>query len=123
MIYNAYGHAFIYPRIYLEFYPVISIVALALSILSSVLPAYIVSKRQLQEKPTALLLAKPPAKGSEILLEKIPFIWDHMSFTQKVTARNLFRYKKRMLMTIFGVAGGVTLLFAGFSSQKSIADL
>lgn len=123
MIYNAYGHAFIYPRIYLEFYPVISIVALALSILSSVLPAYIVAKRQLQEKPTALLLAKPPAKGSEILLEKIPFIWDHMSFTQKVTARNLFRYKKRMLMTIFGVAGGVTLLFAGFSSQKSIADL
>lgn len=77
----------------------------------------------LRERPADLLLPKAPAEGSRILLERIPFIWNHLSFTHKVTARNLFRYKKRMLMTIFGVAGSVTLLFAGFSVQHSIEGI
>ncbi len=97
------------------------IISLLLSLISSVLPAYIVAKKQLDGKPTNLLLPKPPAKGSKILLEKITPIWKRMGFIQKVTARNIFRYKKRMFMTIFGVAGAATLLFAGFSVQRSIA--
>ncbi|REC24212.1 ABC transporter permease, partial [Enterococcus pseudoavium] len=79
--------------------------------------------KELKEKPAQLLLPKPPAAGSKILLERIPFIWNKMSFTHKVTARNIFRYKKRMLMTIFGVAGAVALLFAGFSVQHSIGGI
>ena len=97
--------------------------ALFLAFLSAVVPAYIVAKKTLREKPSALLLPKAPAVGSKILLERIKPIWNHMSFTHKVTARDIFRYKKRMLMTIFGVCGAVMLLFAGLSVQHSIAGI
>ena len=101
------------------FYWTYSCLALGLSIVASVLPAYLVSRRELHEEAAQLLLPKPPAKGSKIILERITFIWSHLSFTQKVTARNIFRYKQRMLMTIFGVAGSVALLFAGVGIQSS----
>ena len=84
------------------FYWTYSCLALGLSLVASVLPAYLVSRRELHEEAAQLLLPKPPVKGSKILLERITFIWSRLSFTQKVTARNIFRYKQRMLMTIFG---------------------
>ena len=107
------------------FYWTYSCLALGLSLIASVLPAYLVSRRELHEEAAQLLLPKPPVKGSKILLERITFIWSRLSFTQKVTARNIFRYKQRMLMTIFGVGGSVTLLFAGLgiqSSEVGVAD-
>lgn len=58
-----------------------------------------------------------------IFLEYLTPIWNRLSFTQKVTARNIFRYKKRMLMTIFGVCGSVAILFAGFGVQHSISGI
>ena len=84
---------------------------------------YLTAKNNLREKSSDLLLPKPPAKGSKILLERIKFIWNKMNFTHKVTARNIFRYKKRMLMTIFGVAGASALIFTGFSVQQSISTI
>lgn len=74
----------------------------------------------MKEKAAFLLLPKPPAKGSKIALEYINWIWKKLSFTQKVTARNIFRYKQRMIMTIFGVAGSVALLFSGLGIQSSL---
>ena len=106
-----------------NFYWTYSFLALGLSLIASVLPAYLVSSRELHEEAAQLLLPKPPVKGSKILLERITFIWSHLSFTQKVTARNIFRYKQRMLMTIFGVAGSVALLFAGLGIQSSVAGV
>ena len=106
-----------------HFYWTYSCLALGLSLVASVLPAYLVSRRELHEEAAQLLLPKPPVKGSKILLERITFIWSHLSFTQKVTARNIFRYKQRMLMTIFGVAGSVALLFAGLGIQSSVAGV
>lgn len=103
-----------------NFYWTYSCLALGLSLVASVLPAYLVSRRELHEEAAQLLLPKPPVKGSKILLERITFIWSRLSFTQKVTARNIFRYKQRMLMTIFGVAGSVALLFAGLGIQSSV---
>lgn len=123
IVYNAYADGFTLPRIELNFYPGITIIALVLAFLSAVLPAYIVASKELIEKPAALLLPKPPAAGSKIFLERMKPIWNRMTFTQKVTARNIFRYKKRMLMTIFGVCGSVTLLFTGLSVQHSIAGI
>lgn len=123
IVYNAYGESFDIPQIELHFYLKTTIIALILALLSAVLPACIVAFKELQEKPSALLLPKPPASGSKIFLERIKPIWNKMSFTHKVTARNIFRYKKRMFMTIFGVCGSVTLLFAGFSVQNSIANI
>lgn len=105
------------------FYWTYSFLALGLSLIASVLPAYLVSRRELHEEAAQLLLPKPPVKGSKILLERITFIWSHLSFTQKVTARNIFRYKQRMLMTIFGVAGSVVLLFAGLGIQSSVVGV
>lgn len=106
-----------------NFYWTYSCLALALSLVASVLPAYLVSRRELHEEAAQLLLPKPPVKGSKILLERITFIWSRLSFTQKVTARNIFRYKQRMLMTIFGVAGSVALLFAGLGIQSSVVGV
>ena len=123
IVYGAYGKSFTLPRIELHFYLSNSVVALCLTWLSAVLPAYLVANKNLKEKPAALLQPKPPANGSKIFLERIHLIWDHLSFTRKVTARNIFRYKKRMLMTIFGVCGAVTLLVAGLSVQHSISGV
>ena len=105
------------------FYWTYSCLALGLSLVASVLPAYLVSRRELHEEAAQLLLPKPPVKGSKILLERMTFIWSRLSFTQKVTARNIFRYKQRMLMTIFGVAGSVALLFAGLGIQSSVVGV
>ena len=105
------------------FYWTYSCLALGVSLVASVLPVYLVSRRELHEEAAQLLLPKPPVKGSKILLERITFIWSCLSFTQKVTARNIFRYKQRMLMTIFGVAGSVALLFAGLGIQSSVVGV
>ncbi|HEM5138744.1 TPA: FtsX-like permease family protein [Streptococcus suis] len=107
----------------LHFYPLWTGLALLLSLASSVLPAYLVARRELTEKPAQLLLPKPPVTGSSIWLEKWPAIWSRLSFTHKVTARNIFRYKLRMLMTIFGVAGTVALLFGGLGIRSSISGV
>lgn len=123
IVYNAYGPSFDVPQIEMHFYLKTTIIALILAMICTILPAWVVASRELREKPAALLLPKPPAKGSKIFLERIKPIWNKMSFTHKVTARNIFRYKKRMLMTIFGVCGAVTLLFAGFSVQNSISGI
>ena len=105
------------------FYWSYSLLALALSWVSSVLPAYLVARRELHDEAAQLLLPKPPVKGSKILLERLSFIWNRLSFTHKVTARNIFRYKQRMLMTIFGVAGSMALLFAGLGIQSSVGGV
>lgn len=123
IVHNAYRDAFTFPQIELHFYPQIAAIALILSLISTVVPAFFVSLNNLRTKPSALLQPKPPASGAKILLERIRPLWNRMSFTHKVTARNIFRYKKRMLMTIFGVCGSVTLLFAGLSVQHSIAGI
>ncbi|HFI0150822.1 TPA: FtsX-like permease family protein [Streptococcus suis] len=107
----------------LHFYPFWILLALVFALLSAVLPAYLVACKELKEKPASLLLPKPPVQGSTILLERLPFIWNRLSFTHKVTARNIFRYKKRMFMTIFGVAGSVALLFGGLGIRSSISGV
>ena len=105
------------------FYGDITLIALGLSFVASVLPAYWVARKELKEEANLLLLPKPPVSGSKIFLERIHFIWKRLNFTHKVTARNLFRYKQRMLMTIFGVAGSVALLFAGLGIQSSVGSV
>lgn len=105
------------------FYRDITLIALGLSFIASVLPAYWVARKELKEEANLLLLPKPPVSGSKIFLERLHFIWKRLSFTHKVTARNLFRYKQRMLMTIFGVAGSVALLFAGLGIQSSVGGV
>lgn len=123
IVYNAYKGGFTFPQIELHFHLYITIVAIILSLLSSVLPARIIARKELQETTASLLQPKAPQAGTKILLERIKPIWSKMKFTQKVTARNIFRYKKRMFMTIFGVAGAASILFAGFSVKYSLSGI
>ena len=73
----------------------------------------------LREKPAQLMLPKAPDPGKRVLLERVTPLWSRMKFTHKVTARNLFRYKKRLLMTVIGVAGCTALLVTGFGLRDS----
>ena len=80
-------------------------------------------KGSLQDNAATLMRPKAPPAGKRILLERIKPLWRRMKFTHKVTARNLFRYKKRFFMTVIGIAGCTALLVAGFGLRDSIGDI
>ena len=79
--------------------------------------------KELKEKPATLMLPRAPKPGKRILLEHITFIWKRLKFTNKVTARNVFRYKKKMLMTVIGVCGCTSLIIAGFGIRSAIGNM
>lgn len=81
------------------------------------------SARELAATPAVLMRPPAPKEGKRVLLERIPFIWKHLSFTWKSTIRNLFRYKKRFFMTVFGISGCMGLLLVGFGIRDSIMDV
>lgn len=85
--------------------------------------AFLVCRSSVAENPAQLLQPKAPKAGKRILLERIPFIWKRMNFIQKVTARNIFRYKKRLIMTVVGIAGCTGLLLTGFGIKDSVSEL
>ena len=78
---------------------------------------------ELREQPASLMLPKAPKAGKRILLEHIGPVWRRLRFTHKVTARNLFLYKKRFFMTVVGIAGCTALLVTGFGLHDSISDI
>ena len=79
--------------------------------------------KELKEKPAQLMRPVAPKEGKRILLERIPFVWKRLSFIWKATMRNLFRYKKRFFMTIFGIGGCMALLLLGFGIKDSISAI
>lgn len=81
------------------------------------------SARTLAETPASLMRPPAPKEGKRILIERISFIWKHLSFSWKSSMRNLFRYKKRLFMTIFGIAGSMGLMLVGFGLYDSIMDI
>lgn len=94
------------------------IMAVSLALMSAV--TIIVCNRELSQKPATLMRPLRPKHGQKILLERVGVIWNHLSFTWKVTMRNIFRYKKRALMTIVGVAGCTSLMLVGFGLRDSM---
>ena len=85
--------------------------------------AYSACSQELMTSPAFLMRPKAPKAGKDILLEKITFLWNRFSFSQKVTMRNIFRYKKRFFMTIIGIAGCSALLVAGLGLSNSIGQI
>ena len=83
----------------------------------------LVAIKELKQMPSVLMRPKPPKNGKRILLERITFIWKRFNFSHKVTARNIFRYKKRALMTIIGIAGCTGLMLTGFGIRDSVVDI
>lgn len=82
-----------------------------------------VATKELKNMPSILMRPKTPKYGKKILLERISFIWDKFNFSKKVTARNIFRYKKRAIMTIVGIAGCTGLMLTGFGLKDSVMDI
>ena len=123
IISDAYTTAFTLPDVIIKYYPSYIIESIVVSLLCTVGTTSIVLRKVLKENIYNLMRPKAPKIGKKILLEKITFLWNKLNFNQKVTCRNLFRYKKRMFMTIFGVAGAASILFAGFSVQYSISGI
>ena len=122
VIFDAYSTGFeILDVSYVNSFMVI-IGSIILSSLLVSLTVLLTSKSTVNETPARLLLPLAPDKGSKIFLERIKPIWKRLSFMQKITARNLFRYKSRMFMTIFGVAGCTALVFFGFAMIDSLKD-
>lgn len=122
LLYTAFRSQFSTPDLVLTFDFSVAVLALIVAILCAVIPAFMVASAEFKISPAGLLLPKPPSAGSKILLERVTPIWNRMKFSHKVTARNIFRYKKRMFMTIFGVSGSVALLFTGLGMQGSIGN-
>jgi len=111
------------PTFSLQFYPGMAAGSVLLSAAVIGIATWESCRASLKEKTAALLLPRAPVAGKRIFLEYITPLWKHMSFSQKTTARNLFRYKKRFFMTVLGVAGCTALLLIGFGIQDSILPM
>lgn len=123
MIFNIYGILFDLPNFYLGLNLEFTLLGFLLSALCICGTTVLTVRKVLKENPSELMRAKAPKKGKRVLLENIRFIWNHLSFSNKVTTRNLFRYKKRVLVTIFGIAGCTALMLCGFGIKDSIVDI
>lgn len=123
VIFNAYGSLYNLPSVRITYYLSYALISFAIAILCTVASAYVATRVELDSNAAELMRPKAPKIGKRIMLERIPFIWNRMGFIQKVTARNLFRYKQRMLMTVLGVAGCTALILTGFGLSDSIADM
>ncbi len=93
------------------------------AVLCSVGAAYFSCRYELYSVPANLIRPKAPKSGKRIFLERVTFIWKRLKFLQKVSARNLVRYKKRFIMMILGISGCAALLVAGFGIKDSVANI
>ncbi len=123
IIWYAYQMIFSMSTFTLHFYPGMAAASVAISAAVIGFATWNACHASLKEKTAALLLPRAPVAGKRIFLEYITPLWQHMSFSQKTTARNLFRYKKRFFMTVLGVAGCTALLLIGFGIQDSILPI
>ncbi len=103
--------------------PLLVAVSLLMGVLVTTLTAWGACHKELADAPATLMRPKAPKPGRRILLERLAFVWRRLSFSQKVTMRNLFRYKKRFWMTVAGIAGCTALLVAGFGLNDSISQV
>lgn len=123
IIADMYAMVYSVPEVILEFNVEIAILGMVAAILCTVGATVYTCAKELIHNPATLMRPKSPKPGKRVLLEKIPFIWKHLNFTAKVTARNLFRYKKRFMMTIIGVCGCTSLIIAGFGLRDAISNM
>lgn len=123
IIYNSYSRFFTLKEPYIVYNLYIIALAFLISILCILLAVFIPLRKNLKERSAYLLRPKAPSSGSRIFLENVSFIWKRLSFLRKVTFRNIFRYKVRMFMTIFGVMGCLTLMFIGFAIRFGVIDI
>lgn len=123
VIANAFNIIYAVPALQLQNHPVSDLLAVAAAVLCTTGAAWWACGSTLSATPAALMRPKAPAAGKRVFLERITPLWKSLSFTWKVTMRNLFRYQKRFWMTVIGIGGCTALIVTGFGLHNSIFDI
>ncbi len=123
LIFNAYSSLYNLPDMVVQQYTRYTVFAFIAAFLSTVGASLLAVRHSLKSNAATLLMPKAPKRGSRIWLERLPFVWKRLSFNTKITFRNVFRYKSRMLMTILGVAGSMGLIVTGYGIADSVGDV
>lgn len=123
LIFKIYKILFTIPNFYLSLNLKYTLLGIIISFICVCGTTVYTVMKELKEKPSQLMRPKAPKNGKRVFLENIKFIWNRLSFSNKVTIRNLFRYKKRVLVTLIGIAGCCGLILTGFGIKDSIMDL
>lgn len=123
ILFTIFSTMYALPAFHLSFDVAYALVSVGLFAVGIVGATALTCRRELAEQPATLMRPKAPKAGSRILLERIAPLWRRLSFLSKVTARNIFRYKRRFLMTVFGIAGCTALLVCGFGIRDSVVAL
>ena len=123
LIYYEWGILYLLPALEIGISPLVALYSLGAAVLATAGAAFAACYATLLAKPAELLRPRAPKPGKRIFLEYIEPLWSRLSFIQKVSARNLFRYKKRFWMTIIGIAGCTALLATGYGLRDSIFDV
>jgi len=120
LLFRAYSALYTIPRFVLVFDTPLALISLAVALAVTCLSVLAVSWGELRAAAASLLRPRTPKPGKQILLERVKFIWDRMKFRTKATARNIFRYKSRLFMTLAGVSLCTALMLVGFSLSDAI---
>lgn len=122
-IWNIYKIIFDIPVFSLDYNPIYVIAGCLIAIICICGTTLLTIRKVVKEKPSELMRPKAPANGKRVLLEKVPFIWKRLKFSNKVIVRNIFRDKRRVIMTIVGILGCTGLILTGFGIRDSIVDI
>ena len=123
ILYTVYAASFTIPTLMTYANPTACLIIVLTTFLLMSLVALLSLAKDFRLAPSTILRPEAPKNGKKILLEKVTFFWRHLSFSWKITLRNLFRYKKRIFMTVLGIAGCTALLLTGFGIRDSLKDL
>lgn len=123
IVFNVYGILYTMPMFIPEFNILYAAISIGISILCTTIATLMACINELKNTPASLMRPKSPKMGKRVFLEKINFLWSKLSFIHKVTARNIFRYKKRLFMTVIGIAGCSALLLAAFGLKDSVLSI
>ena len=123
IIWDIYSMLFNIPNFVINFDYNIILLGILIAFICIIGSTLIAVYKTLLNMPSNLIRPKAPASGKRILLESISFLWKRLKFSNKIATRNLFRYKKRIIMTVIGIAGCTALILAGFGLRDSIVDI
>lgn len=123
VLFAAWGIMYEMPAIIASYMPLYLILGVVITLGTTVLASYLACRKELKDVPAVLMRPKPPKAGKRVFLEKVTFIWSKLSFTGKVTVRNLFRNKKRFAVTVIGIAGCTALLLAACGLRDAVSGV
>lgn len=123
IVFSAYTALYDLPNNQYAFYLSYSFISIGIALFCTGVSAWVVLHQELKSTPSVLMRPKAPKIGKRIFLERVTFIWKRLNFNQKVSMRNLFRYKQRMIMTVFGIAGCMGLMVTGYGLKDSVSNV